>query len=60
MGLKLTLNVLYTIGIFICMAAAYWGYQHTRLEVIMGAAFLGLMVLILKIKLLKDLRAPKK
>jgi len=60
MGKKLALNVLYTIGIFICMAVGYWGYQQGRFEFIMGAVFIGGLFVILKIKLLKDLRTPQK
>jgi hypothetical protein len=60
MALKLFLNVLYTIGIFVCAAIAYWGYQHTRYEFIMGGVFVAALLIVLKIKLLKDLRAPQK
>ena len=60
MALKLFLNVLYTIGIFICAAIAYWGYQHARYEFIMGGVFVAALLIVLKIKLLRDLRAPKK
>jgi uncharacterized protein (DUF486 family) len=60
MALKLFLNVLYTIGIFVCLAVIYWAYPLKRYEFIMGAVFIGGLFIILKIKLLKDLRTPKK
>ncbi|MES2278480.1 MAG: DUF6358 family protein [Bacteroidota bacterium] len=60
MALKLFLNVLYTIGIFVCAVVAYWGYQHSRYEFILGAVFIGGLFIILKIKLLKELRPPLK
>lgn len=60
MGIKLFLNVLYTIGIFICAVIAYWGYQHARYEFIMGGVFVAALLIILKIKLLKDLKNPQK
>lgn len=60
MGKKLALNVLYTIGIFVCLAIGYWGFQHSRYEYIVAAAFVGILFIVLKVKLLKDLRTPQK
>lgn len=60
MGKKLALNVLYTIGIFICIAIGYWGFQHSSYLYIAGAAFIGILFIILKVKLLKDLRNTHK
>ena len=60
MGKKLALNVLYTIGIFICIAIGYWGFQHSRYEYIAAAAFVGILFIVLKVKLLKDLRNTRK
>ena len=60
MGKKLALNVLYTIGIFICIFIGYWGFQHTRYEYIAAATFVGILLILLKIKLLRELRTPRK
>ena len=60
MGKKLALNVLYTIGIFICIAIGYWGSQHNRYEYIVAAVFIGILFIVLKVKLLKDLRNTRK
>lgn len=60
MGKKLALNVFYTIGIFLCAAVAYWGYQHSQYAYILAAVIIAAMFIILKIKLLKELRTPKK
>jgi hypothetical protein len=58
MGLKLFLNVLYTIGIFVCVAIGYWAFQHAQYPYILGAVFIAGIFVILKIKLLKELRRP--
>ncbi len=60
MGKKLALNVLYNICIFICLALAYYGFQHTRYEFIAGAVFIGVVFVILKIRLLKQVREMQK
>lgn len=60
MGKKLALNVLYTIGIFICFAIGYWGFQHSRYEYIAASAFIAILFIVLKVKLLKELRNPQK
>ena len=54
------MNVLYTIGIFVCGAIAWWAWPLKRYEYIMGAVFVAGLFIILKIKLLKDLRQPRK
>jgi len=60
MGKKLALNVLYTVGIFICAAIAYWGYQHAQYAYIAGAVFVGVLFIILKVKLLQQIRNLQK
>ncbi len=58
---KVALNVLYNIGIFICLWLVYYGFEHTRYEFIAGAIFIGAVFVILKIRLLKEIRnMPKK
>ena len=60
MGKKLALNVLYNIGIFVCLWLGYYGFEHTRYEFIAGAVFIGAVFVILKIRLLKEIRNMQK
>lgn len=60
MGKKLALNVLYSIGIFVCAVTIYWAVPLKRYEFIVGAAFIAAMFVILKIKLLKELKNTQK
>ena len=60
MGKKLALNVLYNICIFVCLALVYYGFEHTRYEFIAGAVFIGAVFVILKIRLLKEVRDIQK
>jgi hypothetical protein len=60
MGKKLALNVLYNICIFICLALIYYGFEHARYEFIAGAVFIGAVFVILKIRLLKEVRNLQK
>jgi heme O synthase-like polyprenyltransferase len=60
MGKKLALNVLYNICIFVCLALIYYGFEHTRYEFIAGAVFIGVVFVILKIRLLKEVRNMQK
>jgi len=54
------LNVLYTIGIFVCAAIIWWAYPLQQYMYVMSAIFIAGLLIILKIKLLKDLRTPSK
>ena len=56
MGKKLALNVLYNIGIFICLILIYEGALNKHYEYIAGALFIGAILVILKIRLLKEVR----
>ncbi|HTE01829.1 MAG TPA: DUF6358 family protein [Mucilaginibacter sp.] len=61
MGKKLALNVLYNIGIFVCLILAYtFGYEHPRYEYLACAVFIGTILVILKIRLMKDVRNMQK
>jgi len=59
MALKLFLNVLYTIGIFVCIAVVWWAFPLQKYLFVMGAVFIAGLFVILKIKLLKDIRQRK-
>jgi len=56
MGKKLALNVLYNVGIFICLILVYEGALNKHYEYIAGAVFIGAILVILKIRLLKEVR----
>ncbi|WP_295651673.1 DUF6358 family protein [uncultured Mucilaginibacter sp.] len=56
MGLKILLNVLYNIGIIICLVGIYFSYQHGNWPYIMGLVFIGAMIFIFKLRLIKDIR----
>ena len=60
MGKKLALNVLYNICIFICLALVYYGFNNHHYEYIAGAVFIGAVFVILKIRLLKEVRNMQK
>jgi uncharacterized protein DUF6358 len=56
MGKKLALNVVYNVAIFICLLLAWTGFQNKHYEYIAGAVFIGAVLVILKIRLLKEVR----
>lgn len=60
MGPKLFLSVVYNIGIFICLYIVYWGYTHEQYASLIGALFVAVMFVILKIRLLKQVRATER
>lgn len=60
MALKLLLNVLYTIGILVSLYTIYWGVTNGRWEFIVGGAFVGMVFFLLKITLMKEVRAMQK
>ena len=57
---KIALNVFYNICIFICLALIYEGFQGKHYEYIAGAVFIGAIFIILKIRLLKEVRDIQK
>jgi acyl-CoA reductase-like NAD-dependent aldehyde dehydrogenase len=58
MALKLFLNVLYTIGIFVCAVIVWWAFPIHQYMYVLAAVFVAGLFIILKIKLLKELRTP--
>lgn len=60
MGKKLALNTFYTLGIFLSIMAGLWCYQHKRYELIAGAIFVAVICVVLKAKLLKEMRSTQK
>ena len=53
---KIALNVFYNICIFICLALIYEGFMGKHYEYIAGAVFIGAIFIILKIRLIKEVR----
>jgi hypothetical protein len=60
MGKKLALNVAYTIGLFLSAITAYWGFTNHKYSYAVGGVVVAILFLILKGRLLKDLRNPQK
>jgi hypothetical protein len=56
MALKFFLNVLCTIGIIVSLYVAYWGYTHMQFMIIAGAVFVGTICVLLKLKIMKEVR----
>ncbi|SFS73977.1 hypothetical protein SAMN04487890_103250 [Mucilaginibacter polytrichastri] len=50
------LNTVYTVGIVVCLAILIWGIQNKRYEFVMAAALVAAVFVVLKIKLLKEVR----
>jgi len=60
MGFKIVLNVLYNIGILICLVGIYYSYKHSNWPYLMGLVFIGAMIFIFKLRLIKDIRNMSK
>ena len=60
MGKKLALNVVYNVGIFLCLVILFEGIKYSRYEYVAGALFIGVVLAILKIRLIKDLSKMQK
>jgi hypothetical protein len=56
MGKKMLLNTVYTVGIVVCLAILIWGVQNKRYEFVMAAVLVAAIFVVLKIKLLKEVR----
>ena len=57
---KIAINVFYNICIFICLVLIYNGFMDKHYEYIIGAVFIGAIFIILKIRLLKEVRDMQK
>jgi len=56
MGKKLALNVIYNLALVFCIIMIWTGIEQRRYEYILGALFIGAVFVILKIRLLKEVR----
>ncbi|WP_121196992.1 DUF6358 family protein [Mucilaginibacter gracilis] len=57
---KILLNVLYNICIFLCAIFVYYSIKNHNWAYVLGGVFLGVMVLIFKLRLVKDIRNQQK
>ncbi|QHS54850.1 hypothetical protein GWR56_04540 [Mucilaginibacter sp. 14171R-50] len=60
MGKKVALNVLYNIGIFLCIIITYSAIAHARYEYVLACAFIAGILITLKVKLIKDVKNSQK
>jgi hypothetical protein len=61
MGKKLFLNVFYNIGIFVCLVVGYqYGIEQKRYEILFGAVLIIAIFVVLKIRLLKEVKNGQK
>jgi hypothetical protein len=60
MGKKIALNVVYNLGIFICLLVGYTAFEHQRYEYVLGCTFIGVLLIVFKIKLIKEIRQSQK
>jgi len=60
MGKKVALNVLYNIGIMTALFFIYIGISNRHFWYIAIAVFVGTLLVFLKIKLLKEVRAMQR
>ena len=51
------LSVLYNLIIFISLYTVYWGFNNKRYEFLAGGVFIAVIFIVLKIRLLKQVRA---
>ena len=57
---KIALNVFYNISIFICLILIYNGFKDKHYEYVAGGVFIAAIFIILKIRLLKEVRDIQK
>jgi phosphotransferase system glucose/maltose/N-acetylglucosamine-specific IIC component len=61
MGKRIALNVFYNLAIFVAILIGYSALEHKRYEYLFGLVFIVAILVILKIKLIKEIRnTPKK
>ena len=60
MAKKILINVLYNIGIFLSLLTIYWAFSNKRYEFILAGAFVAAIFIVLKIKLIKEIKNTDK
>jgi len=56
MAFKFFLNILYNLGIMICLVAIYYSYKHSNWPYLLGLVFIAAMIFIFKLRLIKDVK----
>jgi Na+/melibiose symporter-like transporter len=56
MGIKFALNILYNLCIIICLITIWSGFKNGNWAFVAGAFFIGVLILIFKIRLIKDIK----
>jgi hypothetical protein len=57
---KIFINVFYNIAIFICALLIYNGFMDKHYEYVAGGLFIGAIFIVLKIRLIKEVRDMQK
>ena len=61
MAAKMFLNVLYNVGIFLCLIAGYnYGIEHGQYIYLLPAAAIIAILVVLKVRLLKEVKKAQK
>ena len=60
MVIKFILNILYSICIVICLVTIYSGVKNNNWAFVLGAAFICALVVVFKLRLLKDIKNTTK
>ncbi len=60
MAAKLFLNILYNLGIILCVILIYWSINNHRYDWTAAGAFIIIITIVLKIRLAKEVRALQK
>ncbi|WP_299500652.1 DUF6358 family protein [Mucilaginibacter sp.] len=56
MGKKIALSTFYNLCIILCLVLAWTGITNKRYDFILAAVFAGAIFVVLKLKLLKEIR----
>ena len=56
MGIKFVLNILYNLCIIICAFTIWSGFKNHNWAFVAGAMFIGALIVIFKIRLIKDVK----
>jgi hypothetical protein len=60
MGLKILLNIFYNISLFLLVLSLVWCFNHGRYDLLAASVFLFALFLVLKIRLIKQVRTLTK